>query len=132
MTESNSTSKVSNPGDSLHGLIRLVEPHDARIEALNMFPLPSLMERRAWAEDWIRSNSSELARAAFPVMDEDKQDWRTSKHKMGVFVQAQWENECVQKWAREMNATFDRHRNKWVIVNPPNAVITEAQPGGQP
>ena len=115
------TETEQRPAVALHRPVRLVEPHDARIEALDMFPLPSLMERRAWAEDWIRSNSSELARAAFPMMDDDKQDWRTSKHKMGMFVQAQWENECVQKWAREMNATFDRHRNKWVIVNPPNA-----------
>ena len=82
----------------------------------------------AWAKDWIKSHADELARAAFPAMDDDKQDWRTVKHRMGLFVQREWEAECVNKWAREMNATFDRHRNKYVITNPPNDQDHQSQP----
>ena len=132
MTESNSPAKDSNPGDYLHGLVRLVEPHNARLEALRMYPFPSKEEKQEFAMDWIRSHIYDLARAAFPRLPEDRTDWRGIKHSMGLYVQREWEAECVNKWAREMNATFDRHRNKWVIVNPPNDQGHLSQPGAGP
>lgn len=98
--------------------IRFVDVHEARKEAISMYPLPCAMERKAWAEDWIKSNAREIALAIYPDFDEDKQTMRNIRHRIGIFVQSAWEEECVKKWAHETNAIFDRHRGKWVIVCP--------------